>query len=88
LILEYSPIAALNRTYALSKVSGTKVAIDAAEKLRLETSPYYFALLGELYKDSDPDRALENFKRALQVAKTPGDRNIIMKKRDALANAR
>ena len=51
--LEYSPIAALNRTYALSKANGKQQAIDEAEKLKLPFNQFYFALLGELYTDID-----------------------------------
>ena len=36
LMLEYSPIAALNRTYVLSKVKGKEAAIIEAEKLKLD----------------------------------------------------
>ncbi len=48
--IEYSPIAALNRTYALSKANGKAVAIIEAEKLNLVNNHFYFTLLGELYK--------------------------------------
>jgi len=51
LVIEYSPIAALNRTYALSKVKGKAAAITEAEKLDLVSNHFYFVLLGELYKD-------------------------------------
>src|SRR5690606_28796313 len=53
LIIEYSPIAALNRVYALSKVEGKQEAIQAAEKLMLTDNHLYFALLGNLYTDVD-----------------------------------
>ena len=46
LIKEYSPIAALNRTYALSRVYGKSAAIAEAEKLKLENNHFYFSLLG------------------------------------------
>ncbi len=53
LALEYSPVAALNRTYALSKSRGKREALAEAEKLKLEGNPYYYALLGELYAGID-----------------------------------
>ena len=43
--IQYSPIAALNRTYALSKVNGKEEAIIEAEKLNLVENPFYFGLL-------------------------------------------
>ena len=80
LIKEYSPIAALNRTYALSRVYGKSAAIAEAEKLKLENNHFYFSLLGELYKDVDNKRARSNFEKALSLAKTKTDKLTIKKK--------
>jgi RNA polymerase sigma-70 factor (ECF subfamily) len=82
--IAYSPIAALNRTYALSKVHGTDVSIIEAEKLELTSNHYYFTLLGELYKDTDVSKAKENFQQALSLAKTQSDKTTIQKKLDKL----
>jgi len=78
----YTPIAALNRTYALAKANGNRAAIGEAEKLRLTDNHFYFALLGELYTDIDHSRALEHFRQALTLAKTPADRHAIQRKID------
>jgi len=80
LIMEYSPVAALNRTYSLSRVSGKTAAIEEAEKLKLENNHFYFTLLGELYKDLDNQRARLNFEKALSLAKTKTDKLTIKKK--------
>jgi RNA polymerase sigma-70 factor (ECF subfamily) len=82
--IKYSPIAALNRTYALSKAKGKAEAIIEAEKLRLTYNHYYFTLLGELYKDVDNIKAKENFEKAISLAKTQADKNTILKKVNAL----
>jgi len=82
--LEYSPIAALNRTYALAKANGKQQAIIEAEKLKLENNQFYFALLGELYTDVENSKANENFQKALSLAKTPADRQVIQRKIDQL----
>lgn len=84
LSIAYSPVAALNRTYALSKARGKAVAIPAAEQLKLEGNPFYFALLGELYTDVNSARALQYFEQALSVARTAGDQQTIRKKIDRL----
>ncbi len=84
LMLEYSPVAALNRTYALSKVQGKEVAIVAAEKLQLTGNQFYFTLLGELYKDIDKEKAKENLDQALNLAKTKADKQLIQNKINAL----
>ncbi|WP_428657257.1 RNA polymerase sigma factor [Runella sp.] len=80
LILEYSPIAALNRTYVLSKVYGKAQAIAEAEKLKLINNHYYFTLLGELYKDIDNSKAKVNLQMALALAKTNTDKQTIQAK--------
>ena len=82
--IEYSPIAALNRTYALSKANGKADAIIEAEKLNLISNHFYFTLLGELYTDIDNDKAKRNFNKALSLAKTQTDKHTIQKKIDLL----
>jgi predicted RNA polymerase sigma factor len=82
--IEYSPIAALNRTFALSKVKGTQAAIVEAEKLQLTNNHFYFTLLGELYSTLDVAKAKINFTQALTLAKTTTDRQTIQTKIDSL----
>ncbi len=84
LVTEYSPIAALNRTYALSKVKGNAAAIIEAEKLHLAGNHFYHVLLGELYKGSDPHTSKEHFQKALALAKTQTDKQTIQSKLDKL----
>lgn len=80
----YSPVAALNRTFALAKARGKTVAITEAEKLKLTGNHYYFALLGELYTGIDNDKAKQNFKKAISLARTGTDKKLLMKKMEAL----
>jgi RNA polymerase sigma factor (sigma-70 family) len=77
--LEYSPIAALNRTFALAKVQGKEAAIDEAEKLNLSDNHFYYSLLGSLYTDLDDKVALLHFTKALALAKSPSDKAVIRK---------
>jgi RNA polymerase sigma-70 factor (ECF subfamily) len=77
LTLSYSPVAALNRTFALSKVRGREEAIAAAEKLQLTDNPYYYTLLGELYRDTDKKKAMDYLQKAYALARTQADRQII-----------
>ena len=76
----YSPVAALNRTYALAKANGKEVAIAEAEKLQLTDNHYYFVLLGELYTDIDNTRAVTHLQNALLLAKTEADKRTIQRK--------
>ena len=82
--IEYSPIAALNRTFALAKVHGNSAAIQEAEKLKLLDNQYYFTLLGELYSGSNNAMARQNFEKAILLAKTQADKQVIQKKIDML----
>jgi predicted RNA polymerase sigma factor len=80
--IEYSPIAALNRTFALSKANGKQEAIIEAEKLQLTNNHFYYTLLGELYTDIDNTKARQHFQKALSLAKTETDKRTIQKKID------
>ncbi len=82
--IEYSPVAALNRTYALSKARGKSNAVIEAEKLKLTDNHFYFVLLGELYTDVDNDKAEQHFHRAQTLAKTANDKKAIQKKIESL----
>lgn len=85
LITSYSPIAALNRVYAFSKIFGKETAIAEAEKLQVTDNHFYFTLLGELYNGVDDRKAKLNFKQALLLAKTQTDRQTIQKRMEALS---
>ncbi|WP_295795886.1 DUF6596 domain-containing protein [Mucilaginibacter sp.] len=82
--IEYSPVAALNRTFALSKANGKNEAIIVAEKLNLIDNQFYFTLLGELYTGIDKGKAKLNFEKALFIAKNQPDKQSIQKKIDYL----
>lgn len=77
LLIEYSPIAALNRTYALARANGVAQAIVEAEKLQLNSNHLYHSLLGHLYKTINPVKALEHLETALSLAKSAADKAII-----------
>jgi RNA polymerase sigma factor (sigma-70 family) len=78
--VEYSPIAALNRTFALAKTNGKQAAIAEAEKLTLTDNHFYYTLLGELYTGIDNKKAIAHFLLALYLAKTATDKRIIQQK--------
>jgi len=82
--IEYSPMAALNRTYALAKAGSPMKAIIEAEKLDLTENHLYHSLLGQLYSDINKDKAIAHFKTALIKARTESDRSVIQAKIDRL----
>ncbi|GAB4036776.1 RNA polymerase sigma factor [Spirosoma gilvum] len=79
LLIEYSPITALNRTFALAQVKGKQSAVKEAEKLNLKDNHFYFSLLGYLYTDIDNMKAIENFEIAFTLATTNADKATITK---------
>jgi RNA polymerase sigma factor (sigma-70 family) len=84
LLIRYSPVAALNRAFALAKVKGNAIAIRETEKLDLPANPFYYALLGTLYDGIDGKKARLNFEQALSFAKTKADKQAIQRKIDVL----
>jgi RNA polymerase sigma-70 factor (ECF subfamily) len=80
LLIEYSPIAALNRTYALAKANGKEEAIIEAEKINLTGNHLYHSLLGELYSGIDNAKAILHLQKALKLAKSTADKTHITEK--------
>lgn len=77
LAIEDSPIAALNRAFAIAKVHGKDAGIREAEKLHLASNQFYHSLLGNLYTGIDNARALEHYEAALTLAHSPADQTTI-----------
>jgi len=84
LMINYSPAAALNRTYALYKANGKQEALQEALKLKLDNNHFYFVLLGELYKNVDDGEAKLNLQKAYALAKTQSEKQAIQNKIDKL----
>lgn len=83
--IEYSPMAALNRTFAFAKVRGKEAAITEAEKLRLIDNPFYYSLLGHLYTHVDNSKAVLNFESALQLSNSQSVINTLKKHIETLS---
>lgn len=79
LIIEYSPIAALNRAFAFSKVYGNIEAIREIEKLKLNGITFYHELLGYLHTSFDIDTAVEHYVKAVQQTKSEYVRKMLEK---------
>lgn len=82
--LEYSPMAALNRTYALAKADGKEIAIVEAEKLQLSDNHLYHSLLAHLYTGLDNHKAIRHLETAFSLAKTKADKKIIAGNREKI----
>jgi len=86
--INYSPVIALNRTFALAKARGNKIAILEAEKLsansKLKNNPFYFMLLANLHEENNKEKSKLFLKKALKFAKTDSDKEFISKKLNAI----
>lgn len=78
--IDYSPIAALNRTYALAKIKGNKIAITEALKIDLKENHLYHSLLAELYASIDVSKQKNHFQLAIKLCKNEQDKLFLEKK--------
>ncbi|MEQ9439792.1 MAG: sigma-70 family RNA polymerase sigma factor [Cyclobacteriaceae bacterium] len=78
--LEYSPVAALNRTYALAKANGHAAAIKEALKINLKNNHLFHLLLAELYQPLDAQKQREHLTTALALVETENEKKIILQK--------
>jgi RNA polymerase sigma factor (sigma-70 family) len=88
LLAHNSPIIALNRIWAFSKVHGNTPAIKEAERLNLNSNHFYFILLAELYKQVDIDKTGEYLIKAHHFCKTDTEKAMIQKQIDELNKKR
>lgn len=78
--IEYSPVIALNRTYALSKSEGNAVALKEALKINLTDNHLYHSLVAELYIGIDEKKQLEHLQQALSLSSNDRDKIITFRK--------
>lgn len=86
LVVEYSAMAALNRTYAFSRVHGKEAGLQEALKLNLSGNPYYHSLLGYLYTGRHRAKAKTSYQRARALVRTRPEKRLLQKRIVALEN--
>ena len=79
ILIEYSPMTALNRTFAFAKVYGHQPGIQEAEKLGLSNNSHYHSLLGYLYAETDTDKAIAHYQQAICLTKSTAEKKTLMK---------
>ena len=81
LTIDYSPIIAMNRTYALAKANSVKEAITQAKKLGLKDNHHYFCLLAELHRmNNETAQEIAHLNTALKLAQKANEKQLIKKK--------
>ncbi len=82
--IAYSPMAALNRTYALARAGGKKAGLTEALKLQLDHHHLYHALLAELFDTDHLEKKRFHLSRALELSKSASERILLAKKLEEL----
>ncbi len=81
LTIEYSPIIAMNRTYALAQANSVDEAIQEAHKLELKDNHHYFCLLAELYHmNNNIEKETEYLNKAIEFATKENEKELINNK--------
>ena len=80
LAINNSPLVALNRIWAFSKVHGNSAAITEAEKIDLNTNHFYLVLLAELYRGIDSSKTTDLLIKALRFCKTETEKEMLKKR--------
>jgi RNA polymerase sigma-70 factor (ECF subfamily) len=78
--IEYSPVAALNRTYALSRANGKDIALLEAKKINLKGNHLYHSLIGHLLEERNLKKAIEEYQIALELSKNQHDKYLLSEK--------
>ncbi|NSL86807.1 sigma-70 family RNA polymerase sigma factor [Chitinophaga sp. Mgbs1] len=77
ILIEYSPMTALNRTFAYARVYGNRAGIEEATQLQLEGNSYYHALLGYLYAATDVPAAVAHYTKAIRLTKSAAEKKTL-----------
>lgn len=76
-LMEYSPVTALNRGFALAQVYGNEKAIREVEKLNLTGNTYYHQLLGYLYADTNRTQSIEHYVKAIWLTRSDPEKQTL-----------
>jgi len=87
LMIEYSPIIAMNRTYALALTKSVDEAIDEARKLNLTDNHHYQCLMAELNRlNHNIDDEIKHLNKALKLTSKRSEQELIKKKLEIAFN--
>ncbi|MBB5621851.1 RNA polymerase sigma-70 factor (ECF subfamily) [Pedobacter cryoconitis] len=84
ILIEYSPVTALNRTFALARVYGNERGIQEVEKLKLTGHSEYYALLAYLHKDTAAAKAIDYYQKAITLTKSLPEKETLNREMEKL----
>lgn len=88
LIIEYSPIIAMNRTYALAMANSVEEALVEAKKLELNNNHHYYSLMAELHQlNNNIDEEIKNLNKALKLTTKKFEQELIKRKLNIAFNS-
>ena len=85
ILIEYSPVSALNRAFAMAMVYGHEKAIRETEKFGLTDNDQYHKLLGYLYETVDTAKAINHYRIAAGLTKAHAGKQVLTNKIEWLA---
>lgn len=78
--LNYSPVIALNRTYAFSKARNKKEALTELHKIDLKEHYMYHLLAAELYEEINEKEQIKHLNTAFELVNTNIEKKLIQSK--------
>ncbi|WP_349292810.1 RNA polymerase sigma factor [Elizabethkingia ursingii] len=82
--IENSPVTALNRLYAFSRVYGKEKALEELLKGEKPENSYYYELLGFLYADTEISKAIHYYSEAIKLVKSGAEKQHIQEEIERL----
>lgn len=82
--IEKSPVTALNRLYAFSRVYGKDKALEELLKDEKTESSYYYELLGFLHADTEISKAIHYYSEAIKLVKSGAEKQHIQEEIERL----
>ncbi len=83
-VIQPDPVIMLNRLAVIYKIDGVQAALSEIEhspfRSQWEKHYLYHSLLGEMYSDNDPGKAIQSFEKAMALTRSQAEQKLISRK--------